>query len=57
LNFTIDWYGHFQGEGDVLLPFYDSQYLNAYETGSEARIGIGKWIDFYNRIRPHSKLD
>jgi putative transposase len=36
---------------------YENVYLNAYETGSEARIGIGKWIDFYNRIRPHSKLD
>jgi putative transposase len=36
---------------------YENVYLNAYETGSEARIGIGQWIDFYNRIRPHSSLD
>jgi putative transposase len=36
---------------------YENVYLNAYETDSEARIGIGKWIDFYNRIRPHSRLD
>ena len=36
---------------------YECVYLNAYETGSEARASIGKWMDFYNRIRPHSSLD
>jgi putative transposase len=36
---------------------YENVYLNAYETGSEARAGIGKWIDFYNARRPHSSLD
>ena len=36
---------------------YENVYLNAYETGSEARAGIGKWIDFYNLQRPHSALD
>ena len=35
---------------------YENVYLNAYETGSEARAGIGRWIDFYNRLRPHSTL-
>ena len=35
---------------------YEEVYLHAYETGSEARAGIGQWIDFYNRIRPHSSL-
>ena len=35
---------------------YENVYLHAYETGSEAREGIGKWIDFYNRLRPHSSL-
>ena len=35
---------------------YENVYLNAYETGSEARIGIGKWIAFYNQTRPHSSL-
>ena len=29
-------------------------YLNAFETGSEARQGIGHWIDLYNSERPHS---
>ena len=36
---------------------YENVYLNAYETGSEARAGIGRWIDFYNQTRPHSSLD
>jgi len=31
-------------------------FLNAFETGGEARAGIGRWIDFYNRRRPHSSL-
>lgn len=35
---------------------YECVYLNAFETGSEARAGIGKWIDFYNRLRPHTAL-
>ena len=35
---------------------YECVYLNAFETGSEARAGIGKWINFYNRIRPHTAL-
>lgn len=36
---------------------YDCVYLNAFETGSEARKGIGKWISKYNKERPHSSLD
>jgi putative transposase len=35
----------------------ENVYLNAYETGTEARRGIGSWIDFYNARRPHSSLD
>ena len=35
---------------------YECVYLNAFETGSEARTGIGRWIDFYNRLRPHAAL-
>lgn len=33
---------------------YECVYLNAFETGSQARAGIGRWIDFYNHRRPHS---
>ena len=36
---------------------YECVYLNAFETGSEAKAGISKWFDFYNRRRPHSSLD
>lgn len=36
---------------------YECVYLNAFETGSEAREGIGRWFDRYNRRRPHSSLD
>lgn len=35
---------------------YECVYLNAFETGSEARAGIGAWITFYNERRPHSSL-
>ena len=30
--------------------------LNAFETGSEARSGSGRWIGFYNASRPHSSF-
>lgn len=36
---------------------YECVYLNAFETGSEAREGIGSWVELYNRKRPHSRLD
>jgi putative transposase len=35
---------------------YECIYLNAFETGSEARAGIGRWITYYNGSRPHSAL-
>jgi putative transposase len=35
---------------------YECVYLHAWETGSEARAGIRKWIEFYNHKRPHSSL-
>jgi putative transposase len=36
---------------------YEEVYLHAYESTSEARASIGKYIAFYNGIRPHSALD
>ena len=36
---------------------YECVYLNAFETGSEAREGSGNWITLYNEKRPHSQLD
>ena len=35
---------------------YECVYLNAFETGSEARAGIGRWIAHHDTERPHSAL-
>jgi putative transposase len=35
---------------------YECVYLHAWETGSEAKAGVRKWVEFYNRKRPHSAL-
>jgi putative transposase len=35
---------------------YEEVYLHAYSSVSEARARIGKYIEFYNTIRPHSSL-
>lgn len=35
---------------------YECVYLHAFETGSEARKGIGRWVRLYNQQRPHSSL-
>ena len=36
---------------------YEEVYLRAYESVSEARMSIGRYLDFYNHRRPHSSLD
>ncbi len=35
---------------------YECVYLHAFETGSELRAGLAKWIGYYNTQRPHSTL-
>lgn len=35
---------------------YECVYLPAYETGSKARAGIGKWVEHSNLRRPHASL-
>ncbi|MBK3745159.1 IS3 family transposase [Paraburkholderia aspalathi] len=35
---------------------YEEVYLHAYKTVSEARAGIGRYLNFYNTRRPHSSL-
>jgi putative transposase len=35
---------------------YEEVYLHAYSSVPEARAGIGRYFDFYNRVRPHSSL-
>lgn len=36
---------------------YEEVYLHAYDSVGEARASIGRYLDFYNRRRPHSSLD
>lgn len=33
---------------------YECVYLHACETGSQAKAGVGAWINFYNHRRPHT---
>jgi putative transposase len=35
---------------------YEEVYLKAYGNGTEARAGIGAYLDFYNQERPHQAL-
>lgn len=35
---------------------YECVYLHAFETGSQAKRQIGRWMDYYNSERPHSAL-
>ena len=36
---------------------YEEVYLHAYDTVGAARSSLGRYLDFYNRRRPHSSLD
>jgi putative transposase len=36
---------------------YECVYLHAFETGSELRAGLSRWIGYYNARRPHSTLE
>ncbi|WP_404818352.1 integrase core domain-containing protein, partial [Ruegeria aquimaris] len=33
---------------------YECVCLNACDTGSETRAGIGKWLSYHNTERPHA---
>ena len=35
---------------------YECVYIQAFETGTEARHCISDWLDFYNHSRPHTSL-
>lgn len=35
---------------------YECVYLHAFETGTELRHGLARWIAYYNTLRPHSGL-
>jgi putative transposase len=36
---------------------YEEVYLRAYDSVGDARASLGRYLDFYNRRRPHSSLD
>src|ERR1700710_3151592 len=36
---------------------YEEVYLHAYDSVGQARASLGRYLDFYNRRRPHSSLD
>jgi putative transposase len=36
---------------------YEEVYLKAYDSVAEARASLGRYLEFYNRKRPHSSLD
>ena len=36
---------------------YEEVYLRAYDSVAEARASLGRYLDFYNRKRPHSSLN
>lgn len=36
---------------------YECVYLHAFESDSEVREGLKRWINYYNTERPHSSLD
>jgi putative transposase len=36
---------------------YEEVYLHAYESVSEAKAGLQRYLTFYNQCRPHSSLD
>ena len=35
---------------------YEEVYLKAYQSGKDARVGIGSYFRFYNTERPHQAL-
>jgi putative transposase len=36
---------------------YEEVYLRAYDSVADARASLGRYLDLYNRCRPHSSLD
>ena len=35
---------------------YEEVYLHAYDSVGQAKLGIARYISFYNTARPHSSL-
>jgi putative transposase len=60
IKISMDGRGRWRDNGFVERVWksikYEEVYLHAYESVSQARTSIGRYIDFYNMIRPHSNL-
>lgn len=58
VRISMDGKGRFLDNIFVERPWrslkYECVYLHAWETGSQARAGIRKWMEFYNHKRPHT---
>jgi len=58
IKITMDGRGRWIDNRGIERPWRSVKYecvcLNAFETGSEARMGIGDWMTCYNAEQPHS---
>jgi putative transposase len=56
--FSMDGKGRWKDNVFVERPWRSLKderiYLHAFETGSELRAGVRRWVDCYNAHRPHS---
>lgn len=50
------WRDHVVGERLWRTSKYEEVYLRAYRSVSEARSGLDRYLEFYNRCSPHSSL-
>lgn len=55
-QFTSEAFTSTLKEKDIRIS-YEEVYLHAHASVSEAKAGIGRYINLYNTRRPHSKLD
>ena len=53
----VKWFEASKGFGFLVTDDGQEVYLHAYDSVSEARTSIGRYLDFYNGRRPHSSLD
>lgn len=58
VKISMDGHGHWIGNHVIEILWrsleHECVYLNTFETGFEARRGIGARISYYNEKRPHS---
>jgi putative transposase len=61
IRISMDGRGRWMDNVSIERPWrslkHECVYLHAFETGSELRVGLAKWIGYYNAGRPHSALE